>query len=71
MAAVNALLEGPMTQEEFNDPAYSFRVYAVPKVANDAKKSDQAVIYSPVGSDVEVAIKHVERKERRGRYRAR
>ena len=61
MAAVNALLEGPMTQAEFNDPAYSFRVYVVPKVTNNAKKADQAVIYSPIGSDVEVAIKLVER----------
>ncbi len=65
VAAVNALLEGPMTQAEFNDPAYSFRVYVVPKVANNAKKADQAVIYSPVGSDVEVAIKHVERPKYR------
>lgn len=63
--AVNALLEGPMTQAEFNDPAYSFRVYVVPKVTNNAKKADQAVIYSPVGSDVEVAIKLVERPKYR------
>lgn len=61
VAAVNALLEGPMTPAEFNDPAYSFRVYVVPKVTNNAKKADQAVIYSPIGSDVEVAIKLVER----------
>lgn len=65
VAAVNALLEGPMTQAEFNDPAYSFRVYIVPKVTNNAKKADQAVIYSPVGSDVEVAIKLVERPKYR------
>lgn len=61
VAAVNALLEEPMTSAEFNDPAYSFRVYVVPKVTNNAKKADQAVIYSPIGSDVEIAIKHVER----------
>lgn len=65
IVAVNALLEGPMTQAEFNDPAYSFRVYVVPKVTNNAKKADQAVIYSPVGSDVEVAIKLVERPKYR------
>jgi Protein of unknown function (DUF3644) len=65
VAAVNALLEGPMTQAEFNDPAYSFRVYVVPKVTNNAKKADQAVIYSPVGSQVEVAIKLVERPKYR------
>lgn len=65
VAAVNALLEAPMTQAEFNDPTYSFRVYVVPKVINNAKKADQAVIYSPVGSDVEVAIKLVERPKYR------
>lgn len=65
VAAVNAILEGPMTQAEFNDPAYSFRVYVVPKVTNNAKKADQAVVYSPVGSDVEVAIKLVERPKYR------
>jgi len=65
VAAVNALLEGPMTPAEFNDPAYAFRVYVVPKVTNNAKKADQAVIYSPVGSDVEVAIKLVERPKYR------
>jgi len=65
VATVNALLEAPMTQAEFNDPAYAFRVYVVPKVTNNAKKADQAVIYSPVGSDVEVAIKLVERPKYR------
>jgi hypothetical protein len=65
VAAVNALLEAPMTQAEFNDPAYSFRVYVVPKVTNNAKKADQAVIYSPTGSDVEMAIKLVERPKYR------
>lgn len=65
VAAVNALLEGAMTQAEFDDPAYSFRVYVVPKVTNNAKKADQAVIYSPVGSNVEVAIKLVERPKYR------
>jgi Protein of unknown function (DUF3644) len=65
VAAVNALLEGPMTKAAYNDPAYSFRVYVVPKVTNNAKRADQAVIYSPVGSQVEVAIKHVERPKYR------
>lgn len=65
VAAVNALLEGQMTPAEYNDPAYSFRVYVVPKVTNNSKAADQAVIYSPVGSNVEVAIKHVERPKYR------
>jgi len=61
VAAVNALLETPMSSADFNDPDYAFRVYVVPKVTNNSKKADQAVSYSPVGSNVEIAIKHVER----------
>ncbi|MFH1795137.1 MAG: DUF3644 domain-containing protein [Pseudomonadota bacterium] len=63
--AVNAILEAPMSSDEFNDPAYAFRVYIVPKVTNNLKKADQAVIYSPQGSAVEVAIKQVERPKLR------
>ncbi len=65
VAAVNALLETPMTAAEFNDPAYAFRVHVVPKVTNNPKKADQAVIYSPVGSNVEMAIKYAERPKYR------
>ncbi len=54
-----------MTAADFNDPDYAFRVYVVPKVTNNSKKADQAVSYSPVGSNVEVAIKHVERPKYR------
>ncbi|MBS1984275.1 MAG: hypothetical protein JST16_08885, partial [Bdellovibrionales bacterium] len=61
VAAVNALLDTPLSSAHFNDPDYAFRVYVVPKVTNNSKKADQAVSYSPVGSNVEVAIKHVER----------
>ncbi|TNE41653.1 MAG: DUF3644 domain-containing protein [Sphingomonadales bacterium] len=61
VAAVNALLEAPMSTADFNDPDYAYRVYVVPKVSNNSKKADQAVSFSPVGSNVEVAIKHVER----------
>jgi len=61
VAAVNALLEAPMSTADFNDPDYAYRVYVVPKVSNNSKKADQAVSYSPVGSNVEVAIKQVER----------
>ena len=65
VAAVNALLEAPMSEAEFNDPAYSLRVYVVPKVTNNLKNADQAVTYSPVGSDVQMAIKHAERPKYR------
>lgn len=61
VAAVNSVLEAPMSTDEFDDPAYAYRVYIVPKVTNNAKKADQAVTYSPVGSAVELAIKEVER----------
>lgn len=32
-----------------------------PKVTNNAKNADQAVTYNPVGSNIEIAIKQVER----------
>lgn len=67
VAAVNAALEANMSMADFNDPGYAFRVYVVPKVTNNAKKADQAVTYSPVGSQVEVAIKQVERPKFRMR----
>lgn len=65
VAAVNALLEAPMSMADFNDPDYAFRVYVVPRVTNNSKKADQAVSFSPVGSQVEVAIKQVERPKSR------
>lgn len=63
--AVSAEIEKEMTSAEFNDPDYAFRVYVVPKVVNNEKRSDQAVTFSPVGSSVEMAIKHVERPKYR------
>lgn len=65
VAAVNALLEAPMTSADFNDPDYAFRVYVVPRVINNSKKADQAVLFSPIGSQVELAIKQVERPKLR------
>lgn len=65
VAAVNATLETAMSNADYNDPDYAFRVYVVPKVTNNSKKADQAVSYSPVGSNVEMAIKHVERPKYR------
>lgn len=65
VSAVNALVEKEMSSADYNDPDYAFRVYVVPKVVNNQKKSDQAVIFSPVGSNVEIAIKQVERPKYR------
>lgn len=61
VAAVNALIEEPMSSGDFNDPDYAFRVHVTPKVTNNAKNADQAVTYNPVGSNIEIAIKQVER----------
>ncbi len=65
IAAVNALLEGDMSADDYNDPQYSYRVYVVPKVTNNPRGADQTVSYSPVGSSVEMAIKQVERPKLR------
>ena len=62
---INRLLESEMSPEDYNDLSYAFRVYVVPKVTNNSKKADQAVTYSPLGSNVEVAIKQVERPKYR------
>lgn len=59
--ALNIAFEASMNPAEFNDLEYAFRVHVVPNVSNNPKYADQAVTYSPVGSDVEVAIKKVER----------
>lgn len=63
--AVNALHEGEMTEAEYNDPRYAYRVYVVPKTVNNPKKADQAVTFAPTGSTIELAIKHVERPKYR------
>ena len=63
--AVNLIMEDGMSTKDYNDPEYAFRVYVAPKVTNNAKKADQAVTYAPVGSKVEMAIKHVERPKYR------
>jgi hypothetical protein len=63
--AVNAALESGLSEAEYNDPDYAFRVYVVPKITNNSKNADQAVIYSPIGSGVEMAIKLVERPKYR------
>ncbi|TMM50090.1 DUF3644 domain-containing protein [Qipengyuania marisflavi] len=65
VAVVNALVEKEMSSSQFNDPEYAFRVYVVPNVVNNEKKADQAVIFSPVGSSVEMAIKQVEKPKYR------
>lgn len=59
--AVNDLIEKGMTEDEYNDPQYSYRVFIVPKAVNNPKKADQAVTYAAPGSTVEMAVREVER----------
>lgn len=60
---VNTLIENGMTEEEYNDPQYSYRVFVVPRTINNSKKADQAVIYAEQGSTVEMAVREVERQK--------
>lgn len=59
--SVNRLIEARMDDDEYNDPQYSYRVFVVPKVANNRKNADQAVNYAAAGSAVEMALREVER----------
>ncbi len=59
--AVNQLIESEMTEEEYNDPRYSYRVFIVPKTVNNPRKADQAVTYATEGSAIEMAVREVER----------
>lgn len=65
--AVNKVMEEGMSEEDFNDPKYAFRVYVVPKVTNNSKKTDQFVTFAPEGSAIEMAIKEVERPKFRAK----
>ena len=58
---MNGLIEKDLSSDEYNDPQYSYRVFVVPRTINNKKKADQAVRYAPLGSDVEMAVREVER----------
>lgn len=58
---VNRLIERELTSEEYNDPQYSYRVFIVPRTINNRNKADQAATYTPYGSEVEMAVREVER----------
>lgn len=64
---VNAIIEDSMSIEEYNDPRYSFRVHVVPRTVNNKGKADQAVVFSAPGSDVELAVREVERPKYRAK----
>lgn len=59
--SVNAVFEKDMSEVDYDDPRYSYRVYVVPRTINNSKKADQAVIFAHPGSDVEMAIREIER----------
>lgn len=59
--SVNALIEDAMSPEDYADLRYSYRVYVVPRTINNSKKADQAVVFAKPGSDVEMAIREIER----------
>lgn len=61
IANANAAIEKNMSLDDFNDPSYSYRVYVVPRTINNKKKADQAVIFAEQGSDVELAVRDIER----------
>ena len=61
ITAVNKLIEEGMSDADYNDPRYSYRVYVAPRTVNNRAKADQAVVFAPAGSDIEMAIREVER----------
>jgi hypothetical protein len=61
ITTVNKLIEDGMSDADYNDPRYSYRVYVAPRTVNNRGKADQAVVFAPTGSDIEMAIREVER----------
>lgn len=61
----NLAVENEIDSETFNDPRYSFRVHIIPRTVNNRNKADQLAYYSEPGSDIEMAIREVEREKYR------
>lgn len=61
ITTVNKLVENGMSDADYNDPRYSYRVYVAPRTVNNRAKADQAVVFAAAGSDIEMAICEVER----------
>ena len=57
ITTVNKLIEEEMSDSDYNDPRYSYRVYVAPRPVNNRSKADQAVVFAPAGSDIEMAIR--------------
>jgi hypothetical protein len=61
IATANKAIEAAMSDSDYNDPRYSYRVYIAPRVVNNRNKADQAVVFAATGSEIEMAIREVER----------
>lgn len=50
IAAMRAMFEDGLTDEQYNDPSYAYRVLFVPKAANGKTQADSVMEFVPVGS---------------------
>ena len=68
--AVRASFEDGLTEEQYNDQNYAYRVLFVPKVVNKKAQADEVVEFVPADSDEAVLLNQVYLKEvDRPRYR--
>ena len=59
----NLAVEEHIDSDTFNDPRYSYRVHVIPRTINNRNKADQIAYYSAAGSEMEMAIREVERQK--------
>ena len=68
--AVRASFEDGLTEEQYNDQSYAYRVLFVPKIVNKKAQADEVVEFVPAGSDEAASLNQVYLKEvDRPRYR--
>ena len=61
----NSAIEDNIDAETFNDSRYSYRVHIIPRTINNRNKADQIAYYSGSGTEIEMAIREVERTKYR------
>lgn len=61
--SVTRSFEKKLTQDEYNDPRYSYRVFLVKKIANHRESADDVVEYIKPGSEKEAEINRILIKE--------
>lgn len=59
----NRLVEDKMPNDDYNNPSYSYRVFVIPRTINNRKKADSMAIFAPEGSEIEMAVREVERSK--------